>query len=392
MFLLFASFAFSGRFALLFAGSNGWKNYRHQADICTMYTKLIERGYDESEIFICCYDDLAYYPRSPYQGQIFHTREHDVNVYPGQDKLNLRGADVSAEGFYQAINDIPTTKDDYLFIFYSNHGGPGILGVPDGCGEEIMPDELDAALNKINGKFKKALFGIEACYAGSVAELFTAKDIGTITASNNQESSYAANYDSEFGTYLTNDFTLNWFDQMDIAPAGSTIGYLYKRLQDETTSHASYYGDEEVKELKMDVFLGTQDRVGRKMVIRKGKEDVVPQRMATLVSLEALKVHGKDDGERKAARLELVKMQARSEKLEIVLDKLILAVDASNGSDVRIATPIRCDSGYMKALRTFLKRFGKVNPDDYGRFMIIKNLCAKFGYEKVIAAIEKTVK
>ncbi len=42
-----------------FAGSNGWYNYRHQADVCHAYQVLHKNGIPDSNIIVMMYDDLA---------------------------------------------------------------------------------------------------------------------------------------------------------------------------------------------------------------------------------------------------------------------------------------------------------------------------------------------
>ena len=70
----------------------------------------------------------------------------------------------------------------------------------------------------------------------------------------------------------------------------------------------------------------------------------------------------------------LLQMNTRSEKLEIILDTLIAKLNASDDLDVRRATAGRLPDGYFKVIRKFFKRFSAVNPDDYGRLLIIRNL------------------
>ena len=45
--------------ALLVAGSNGFWNYRHQADICHAYQVLIKNGFPADNIILMAYDDIA---------------------------------------------------------------------------------------------------------------------------------------------------------------------------------------------------------------------------------------------------------------------------------------------------------------------------------------------
>ena len=46
-------------FVVLVAGSNGWYNYRHQADVAHAYHTLRNHGIPEENIITMMYDDVA---------------------------------------------------------------------------------------------------------------------------------------------------------------------------------------------------------------------------------------------------------------------------------------------------------------------------------------------
>ena len=52
----------AANWALLVAGSNGWYNYRHQADVCHAYQILHNHGIPDSNIVVMMYDDIAQNP------------------------------------------------------------------------------------------------------------------------------------------------------------------------------------------------------------------------------------------------------------------------------------------------------------------------------------------
>ena len=54
-----ATSTFAANWAVLVAGSNGWYNYRHQADVCHAYQILHKNGIPDSNIIVMMYDDLA---------------------------------------------------------------------------------------------------------------------------------------------------------------------------------------------------------------------------------------------------------------------------------------------------------------------------------------------
>jgi legumain len=58
--LLGTKSALAANWAVLVAGSSGWYNYRHQADVCHAYQILHKNGIPDSNIIVMMYDDLAH--------------------------------------------------------------------------------------------------------------------------------------------------------------------------------------------------------------------------------------------------------------------------------------------------------------------------------------------
>ena len=54
--------------AVLVAGSNGYFNYRHQADICHAYQILRKNGIPDERIIVMMYDDIAHNTNNPTPG------------------------------------------------------------------------------------------------------------------------------------------------------------------------------------------------------------------------------------------------------------------------------------------------------------------------------------
>jgi legumain len=390
MLSILLSSAFAARHAVLFGGSNNWYNYRHQADCYTIYQQLLARGWKKEQITLMANDDLALHRSNPFQGKIWHKLDHKDNVYPGSAAISYKGNTVSAANFYSVLANLPTTSSDYVYIFYDNHGGPGILGVPDGCGGHITTAGLKDALNKMyaNGKYTQALFGIEACYAGSVAEGFNAPKLATITASNAKESSYAAVYDSTIGTYLTNEFTAYWIDFCDFTPTG-TVGQLFEKVKSQTKgSHVMYYGDESIKNTPLSQFLGTPNKV---IEPTTRVMDIVPHHVATETAFEHLMYRHNDIKFRAKARLEYQALKHNHERLVTVLEEIAKVADFENFQTHLKATTGPITDTYFEVLEHFTNKFGNVNPDDLVRMTVFVSLCRHLPKYQVIKAINEVL-
>ena len=387
MFLILASLVSCKRFALLYAGSNQFYNYRHQADIFTIYNQLLERGYTSNDISLYAYNDIVNDPSNPYVGQVFHALDHKVNVYPGDQAVNVKGESVTAHMLYVGLSTLPTSRNDDIFIYYDNHGGPGILGVPDGNGEDITSNLLAEAFNNCSTghHYKQILFLIEACYAGSVAQEITAPNVAIITAANDAESSYAAVYDEELGTFLSNEFSNNFIALIDESP-DITVGELYDTLKKNTKqSHVSYYGDETMKSQSLSTFIGKPSTTVKHNIDRSALQLANPKQ-ATEKTLEFLSSHEKASI-RARARLQQLRLKAQTEKLEAVLDLLVKYVDPKNYDKIMNDTKSKLTPTYFEVLKIFNEKFGKVNPDDYGRLMVLKALAATHSKAEIVQGI-----
>ncbi|KAK4730053.1 hypothetical protein R3W88_023041 [Solanum pinnatisectum] len=126
------------KWAVLIAGSAGWTNYRHQADVCHAYQILKAGGLKDENIIVFMYDDIANNTENPKPGVIINN-PHGHDVYKGVPK-DYVGDDVNAKYFFNVIlanksgvvggsgKVLKSGPNDHVFIYYADHGGPGIIG------------------------------------------------------------------------------------------------------------------------------------------------------------------------------------------------------------------------------------------------------------------------
>nr|ACJ85695.1 unknown [Medicago truncatula] len=218
------------RWAVLVAGSSGYGNYRHQADVCHAYQLLIKGGVKEENIVVFMYDDIANNELNPRPGVIIN-HPQGPNVYVGVPK-DYTGDNVTAENLYAVIlgdkskvkggsgKVINSKSEDRIFIYYSDHGGPGVLGMPNMPYVYAM-DFIDVLKKKhASGGYKKMVVYIEACESGSMFEGVMPKDLNVYvtTASNAQESSWGTYCPGvepapppEYITCLGDLYSVAWF-------------------------------------------------------------------------------------------------------------------------------------------------------------------------------------
>ncbi|KAF3324581.1 vacuolar-processing enzyme [Carex littledalei] len=259
------------RWAVLIAGSNGYGNYRHQADICHAYQILKKGGLKDENIIVFMYDDIAYNEENPRRGVIINHPEGG-DVYAGVPK-DYVGEDVTVNNFFAVLlgnktalsggsgKVVDSGPDDQIFIFYSDHGGPGVLGMP--TYPYLYADDLVAVLKKKHaaGTYKSMVFYLEACESGSIFEGLLPEDINiyATTASNAEESSWGCycpgespSPPPEYYTCLGDLYSVAWMEDSDIHNLHTeTLHQQYKLVKDRTSmhntfsfgSHVMQYGD-----------------------------------------------------------------------------------------------------------------------------------------------------
>ncbi|MCD7453545.1 hypothetical protein HAX54_021280 [Datura stramonium] len=302
------------RWAVLVAGSNGYGNYRHQADVCHAYQILKRGGLKDENIVVFMYDDIAQSELNPRPGVIIN-HPNGSDVYAGVPK-DYTGEHVTVANLYAVLlgdksavkggsgKVIDSKPNDRIFLYYSDHGGPGVLGMPnmpflygkdfievlkkkyasgtykemvlyiEACEsgsvfEGLMPENLNIYVT-----FDSSVLYIEACESGSVFEGLMPENLNiyVTTASNAEESSwgtYCPGMDppppSEYITCLGDLYSVAWMEDSESHNLKrETIKQQYEKVKERTSnfnnynagSHVMEYGSKEIKPEKVYLYQG----------------------------------------------------------------------------------------------------------------------------------------
>jgi len=259
--------------AILVAGSNSYFNYRHQADVCHAYQLLHENGIPDESIIVMMYDDIAESEDNPDKGVLIN-RPGGPNVYANVKK-DYTGKDVNKKVFFdvllgnkEGVNGIGSGRvlesgpNDHVFVNFVDHGGPGILCLPE---EDIKASEFLAVLEKMakNNRFAKMFLYIEACESGSMFDNLLPDDLNifVMTAADPHESSYACFYDEKLGTYLGDVYSVKWMqDSETVNLKTESVNHQFQKVRTETnTSHVEEYGDIDIGVTKLSEVIGYRD-------------------------------------------------------------------------------------------------------------------------------------
>nr|ABF00019.1 legumain precursor [Saccharum officinarum] len=273
------------RWAVLVAGSSGYYNYRHQADICHAYQIMKKGGLKDENIIVFMYDDIAHSAENPRPGVVIN-HPQGGDVYAGVPK-DYTGRQVSVNNFFAVLlgnktaltggsgKVVDSGPNDHIFVFYSDHGGPGVLGMP--TYPYLYGDDLVDVLKKKHaaGSYKSLVFYLEACESGSIFEGLLPDDINVYatTASNAEESSWGTYCPGEFpspppeyDTCLGDLYSVSWMEDSDFHNLRTeSLKQQYKLVKDRTAaqdtfsygSHVMQYGSLELNVQKLFSYIGT---------------------------------------------------------------------------------------------------------------------------------------
>ncbi|XP_073224335.1 vacuolar-processing enzyme gamma-isozyme-like [Cicer arietinum] len=186
------------KWAFLVAGSRGYGNYRHQADVCHAYQVLKSGGLKDENIIVMMYDDIADSIENPIPGAIINQPD-GPDVFQGVP-LDYTGLDANINNFYAVLRGyksgliggsgkvLNSKPEDTVFIYIASHGNKGIIGLPDD--NLIYADQF---LERLKINYKKMVIYIESCNAGSMFEGLLRDDLNiyATTSSNSDENSHA---------------------------------------------------------------------------------------------------------------------------------------------------------------------------------------------------------
>ncbi|TNN26909.1 Legumain [Liparis tanakae] len=117
--------------------------------------------------------------------------------------------------------------NDHVFVFFADHGAPGILAFPD---DDLSVDDFQNTIKYMhdNKKYKKTFTCLYAT-----------------TAANAKESSYACYYDDKRDTYLGDWYSVNWMEDSDVEDLKKeTLVKQFKIVKSHTnTSHVQQFGN-----------------------------------------------------------------------------------------------------------------------------------------------------
>lgn len=173
----------TNNWAVLVDTSRFWFNYRHVANVLSIYRSVKRLGIPDSNIILMVADDMACNPRNPRPATVFNNENENIDVYGDDVEVDYRGYEVTVENFVRLLTGLlpestPRSKrlltdaGSNILIYMTGHGGDGFLKFQDS--EEITNIELADAFEQMWSKrrYHEIFFMIDTCQAASMYQEF----------------------------------------------------------------------------------------------------------------------------------------------------------------------------------------------------------------------------
>jgi ABC-type branched-subunit amino acid transport system substrate-binding protein len=248
-----------GLWALLVAGSSGWENYRHQADVLAQYQLLRKNGVPDNHIVLVAAGDLSGAPQNPTKGVIRYevggpnlannvAVDYRLSDLTARDLLDILAGRASNR-LPQVINSGP---DDDVYVFFAGHGNNqgfylgsnGDIADSSTGNEIVTPDELAATAQDLSarGRYRHLLIAVEACEGGTLGTKLDAPGAALLAGADPSEDSQSIGYDAQLGTWLADEFASSLYRVASQDPSYSLAKTFTTTYLDVAGSHVSFYG------------------------------------------------------------------------------------------------------------------------------------------------------
>lgn len=216
----------SNNWAVLVCSSRYWYNYRHVANVLSIYRTVKRLGIPDSRIILMLADNMPCNPRNPKPATVFNNAKGHINLYGDDVEVDYRGNDVTVQNFVRLLTGrvVDSTADSKklmsdensnILIYLTGHGGDGFLKFQDS--EEITAVELADAFEQMYQKqrYNEILLITETCQAESMGMKLYSPNILSIGSSKVGEDSLSHHGDPTIGVYIIDRYTYYALDFLE---------------------------------------------------------------------------------------------------------------------------------------------------------------------------------
>ncbi len=264
----------TSNWAVLVSTSRFWFNYRHLANVLSLYRTVKRLGIPDSQIILMLPDDMACNPRNAFPGTVYNNADRALDLYGDNIEVDYRGYEVTVENFIRLLTDrlgedVPRGKrlgsdaGSNVLVYMTGHGGNEFLKFQDS--EEIGSWDLADAFEQMweKKRYHEMLFMIDTCQANTMYSRFYSPNIIATGSSEVDQSSYSHHADNDVGVAVIDRYTyynLEFLESQVTSPGSKlTLGNLFDSY-DESKIH-SHPG------VRWDLFPGGEQRGRERLVM-----------------------------------------------------------------------------------------------------------------------------
>ncbi|KAI4620312.1 glycosylphosphatidylinositol anchor biosynthesis [Alternaria sp. BMP 0032] len=238
----------TSNWAVLVSTSRFWFNYRHLANVLSLYRTVKRLGIPDSQIILMLPDDMACNPRNAFPGTVYNNADRALDLYGDNIEVDYRGYEVTVENFIRLMTDrvgedmprskrLMTDERSNILVYMTGHGGNEFLKFQDA--EEISAFDLADAFGQMweKKRYHEILFMIDTCQANTMYSKFYTPNILATGSSEIDQSSYSHHADNDVGVAVIDRYTyynLEFLENQVKDPTSKlTMGDLFDSYDEE---------------------------------------------------------------------------------------------------------------------------------------------------------------
>lgn len=262
----------TSNWAVLVSTSRFWFNYRHLANVLSLYRTVKRLGIPDSQIILMLPDDMACNPRNAFPGTVYNNADRALDLYGDNIEVDYRGYEVTVEAFIRLLTDrlapefpaskrLGTDAGSNVLVYMTGHGGNEFLKFQDS--EEIGSWDLADAFEQMweKRRYRELLFMIDTCQANTLYSKFYSPNIIATGSSEVDQSSYSHHADNDVGVAVIDRWTYYNLEFLEGVKVGdrANLGDLFGSY-DEAKIHSR-------PGVRWDLFPGGEERGRERLVM-----------------------------------------------------------------------------------------------------------------------------
>ena len=250
--------ALTDQYAVLVQGSNGWLDYRHEADVLNIYQMLKAGGYDDDHIILVSADECANAAENSDKGAV-RTDPDGRNLLEGA-VIDYKNADLKPQDICNILKGVKTDKTPVVLpadagqnvlLFWSGHGrsvstnGVNEMAWRDElAGNGMTADLLSQTLQQMadQKQFRQMLVCLEPCYSANMGKALEGiPGVLAICSAGANEQSFADSWSKNLGIWMCDRFSRNLVGYASANPDGTYRDLYLYCAQHTLGSHVGIY-------------------------------------------------------------------------------------------------------------------------------------------------------